>query len=106
MLSVIKAYKHDWNPSTSEGYSEEKNEVYMVFNCDIRMNKTDNVIQYVVGRIVWISSNFPLNSKIIISFDFRGQEIIISGARSFKDKILKMLDKINIVNNISIDFLI
>ena len=76
-MNTISAYEFDWNPITVEGYSEKKNEIIMVFNFDVTTeDKVKNVVQYVVGRTAWGYKNFPKDSKIILSFDFRGQNII------------------------------
>lgn len=106
-MDAISAYEFDWNPITVEGYSEKKNEIIMVFNFDVTTeDKVKNVVQYVVGRTVWGYKNFPKDSKIILSFDFRGQNIIVSKTISIKSKILELINNLNIDANVSIDFLI
>jgi hypothetical protein len=106
MLDFIDAYKLNWNPMTVEGYDEKRNEVAMVFNCDISTEKkSENVITYVVGRTLWCCKNFPFKAKIVLSFDIRGQDVIMSKSTKFKEKLLKILDALNVDNLILIDFL-
>jgi len=106
MIDKINAYKLDWDPITVEGYIEKANEVILVFNFDIRTEeKISNVIQYVVGRVAWGCKNFPPEAKIRLSFDIRGQEIIISKSDSLKQKILESIFNLDIRNQILIDFL-
>lgn len=106
ILNGIEAYKLDWNPITVEGYNSEKNEVVMVFNVDITVEeKTANVIQYIFGRTIWCIKNFPSNVKIMLSFDIRGQGIIMSRSNSIKQKILELINSIGSKNQISIEFL-
>jgi len=106
-MDTISAYKFDWNPITVEGYNEKNNEIIMVFNFDVTTeDKVKNVVQYVVGRTAWGYKNFPKESKIILSFDFRGQNIIVSKTKSIKSKISELITNLNINAKVSIDFLI
>ena len=106
-LDSIKGYNLDWNPMTADGYSHEKNEAILVFNFDITSpDKIINVIQYSVGRAIWCCKNFPAEVKIKMAFDFRGQGIIVSKTRSLKNKIIEIIEKLKITNQISIEFLI
>jgi len=99
-------YKFDWGQTTSEGYSDTTNEVILVFNCDLRNEKNiDNTIQYVIGRTGWGIINFPENSIIKLMFDIRGQEIIVSRSKKFKENLIDMFNKLGVFNNISIEFL-
>jgi hypothetical protein len=105
-LSAIRAFNLDWNPMTAEAYSEEKNEVTMVFNLDVTTEeKIKNVIQYIVGRTIWCHRNFPVKARIILSFDIRGQSIIVSRSNKLKQRILELINNLNIDNQISIEFL-
>lgn len=107
MTANISAYQFDWPPITVEGYKKAENKVVMVFNLDITTPaKVQNVIQYVVGRAVWCSLNSPAKVNILLSFDFRGQDIIVTKAQNLKSEILRLLGKANINNQVSIDFLI
>ena len=106
MLDLIDAFRLNWNPITVEGYNETKNEVTMVFNCDITTDdKVNDVIKYVVGRTVWCYMNFPTETNITLSFDIRGQGIIINRSSKFKARIFEILNELNIGRHISIDFL-
>jgi len=69
-------------------------------------DKIINVIQYSVGRAIWCCKNFPAEVKIKMAFDFRGQGIIVSKTRSLKNKIIEIIEKLKITNQISIEFLI
>jgi protein involved in sex pheromone biosynthesis len=107
MTDNISAYKFDWPPITVEGYKEAENKVVMVFNVDVGTPaKVEHVIQYVVGRTLWCSLNSPAKVNILLSFDFRGQGIIVTKTQSLKSEILRLLNKANITNQVSIDFLI
>lgn len=106
MLSLIDAYTLEWNPMTAEGYNESKNEVTLVFNCDITTeSKVNEVVKYVVGRTFWCCQNFPSKAKITLSFDIRGQGIIITKSTRFKEKLFEIFEPLNIDNRILIDFL-
>ncbi|MCO5950095.1 hypothetical protein [Mucilaginibacter flavidus] len=106
-LASIPAFNLNWNPITVEAYNEEKNEATMIFNLDVTTEgKVKHVIHYVVGRTIWCHRNVPANAHIILSFDFRGQGIIVSRASKFKQEILELLANLNINNHISIDFLL
>ena len=106
-MDAIFAYEFDWNPITVEGYSEKNHEIIMVFNFDVTTeDKVKNVVQYVVGRTAWGYKNFPKDSKIKLSFDFRGQNITVSKTNSIKSKILELINNLNIDVQVSIDFLI
>lgn len=106
MFETIKAYLLDWDPITVEGYNENKNEVTMVFNCDITTeDKSQEVIKYVVGRTIWCCKNVPNKAKITLSFDIRGQGIIMNKSNVFKDKILELITPLNVNNQILIYFL-
>jgi len=107
MTDNISAYKFDWPPITVEGYKKAENKVVMVFNVDVGTPaKVEHVIQYVVGRTLWCSLNSPAKVNILLSFDFRGQGIIVTKTQSLKSEILRLLNKANITNQVSIDFLI
>jgi len=106
IIEGIKAYNLDWNPMTAEAYNEKANEVTMIFNFDITTEeKVKNVVQYIIGRSIWCHKNFPAKAKIILSFDIRGQNIVVSGSTVFKNKILELIDNLKIDNQISIEFL-
>jgi hypothetical protein len=106
MLETIEVYQLDWNPITVEGYNENKNEITMVFNCDITTeSKSQDVIKYVIGRTIWCYQNFPSKATIILSFDIRGQGIIITKSSIFKAKLLEMIGSLDIDGQILIDFL-
>ena len=106
MFEAISAYQLDWNAMTVEGYNEIENEVTMVFNCDITTNeKSENVINYIIGRTVWCCKNFPPNVKVVLSFDIRGQQIIVTKSNLFKDRVLELFNSLSISNPLSIDFL-
>lgn len=106
MPEMIHAYQLNWNPMTIEGYNEIANEATMVFNCDLTTKeKSENVVQYVTGRTVWCCQNFPPNIKITLSFDIRGQGIILTKTTIFKDRILRLMSDLCIDNQILIDFL-
>ncbi|MEO3402726.1 hypothetical protein AAFN85_02420 [Mucilaginibacter sp. CAU 1740] len=104
MFKTIKAYQLDWPPITSEGYSEQNNEAVLVFNCDITTDaKADNVIHYVIGRVAWACQNLPLNTKIKMRFDIRGQQITGIKADVFKEKLLVLTINLKVSNPILID---
>ena len=106
MLQQINAYKFNWNPITVEGYNEDKNEVTMVFNCNITTeNKCQEVIKYVVGRTIWCSQNSPSKAIITLSFDIRGQGIIMTKSNMFKAALLEIINALEIDNQIIVDFL-
>lgn len=106
LLNTIKAYELDWNQMTVEAFNEQKNEATMIFNLDITTeDKITNVIQYVVGRAIWAQKNFLSKVKITLSFDLRGQNIIVSRSKLFKDRMLELINNLDIDNQISIDFL-
>ena len=106
MVEQINAYKLNWNPITVEGYNENKNEVIMTFNCNITTeSKYQEVIKYVIGRTVWCSQNSPSKAIITLSFDIRGQGIIMTKSNTFKAKLLEIIDALEIDNQIIIDFL-
>ena len=103
---MIEAYQLDWDQITVEGYNENKNEVTLVFNCDITTEgKSQDVIKYVIGRTVWCCQNFPSSATIILSFDLRGQGIIMTKSSLFKTKLLELIGVLNIDAQILIDFL-
>ncbi|MEO6980812.1 MAG: hypothetical protein ABJA76_11290 [Mucilaginibacter sp.] len=105
-LASIPAFNLDWNPMTVEAYNEKKNEVTLVFNLDMTTSdKIRYVIQYVVGRTIWCCRNFPAKANIVLSFDIRGQNIIMSKTGSVKQRIFELIDNLNIDNKISIEFL-
>jgi hypothetical protein len=107
MSTDVVAYKKDWNPARAEGYDEKKNEVILVFNCDFTtLDNQKNVLIYSTGRLFWICNNFPSTAKIIISFDFRGQGIIVSKTKAFKALIEDYMKRSNYNNELLIDFLI
>ena len=102
----VYAYRFDWGHITAEAYSESKNEVVLIFNCDLRNQvNINNVIQYVIGRICWGCINFPEKAVINVTFDIRGQEIIVSKSKQIKEGVLEKLDSLGVINNISVDFL-
>lgn len=106
MFETISAYQLDWDPITVEGYNQVANEVTMVFNCDITNNvKSENAVHYIIGRTVWCCKNFPSNVKIVLSFDIRGQQIIMTKSNIFKNRILELLNSLRVSNPISVDFL-
>jgi hypothetical protein len=106
MLDKINAYELDWDQITVEGYDENKNEVTMVFNCDITIeDKYQEVLKYVIGRTVWCSYNFPSKAMITLSFDIRGQGVIMTKSNIFKSKLIKIVNDLGIDNQIVIDFL-
>lgn len=106
MLNKIRAYSLEWDEITVEGYNKNTNEIIMVFNCDIStIQKSKEVIKYVVGRTSWGYLNFPANALINLSFDIRGQGIIMSKSDSFKKNLLEMFSLVGIDNFISVDFL-
>jgi hypothetical protein len=106
MLVKINAYELDWNPIIVEGYNEKKNEVTMVFNCNIMTEyKYQEVIKYVVGRILWCRYNFPSKAIITLSFDIRGQGVIMTRSNVFKSKLTKIIRDLEIDNQIIIDFI-
>lgn len=79
----------------------------MVFNCDVTdETKVKNVTQLAIGRLVWCSQHFPIKTKISISFDFRGQGIIVSKTNKIRDAILKIVSDLKLENRVEIDFLI
>ncbi len=99
-------YKFDWGHITTEAYNNIEEEVTFIFNFDIRsQSKIDDAIQYVVGRLCWGIINFPPKTTIKMMFDLRGQEIIVSRSKKFKETLLDKMDKIKIVNKIIIEFL-
>jgi len=103
---MIEAYQLDWDQITVESYNENKNEVTMVFNCDITTeSKCQDVITYVIGRTVWCCQNFPSQATIVLSFDIRGQGIIMKKSNLFKTKVLDLIDSLDIEAQILIDFL-
>jgi len=105
-MNTISAYELDWNPMTVEAYNERKNEATMVFNFDITTeDKIKDAIQYVIGRTIWCYKNFPPKVKIILAFDIRGQDIIVSKSNLFKNKIMHLINNLNIDNKVSIEFL-
>jgi hypothetical protein len=109
MLDKISAYKFDWDAITVEGYVEEKDEAILVFNFDIQtVEKIDNAIQYVVGRVVWAYKNLPVNAIIRLSFDFRGQNITSIKSDSFEKELLARITGLNlkIENQIVVKILI
>jgi hypothetical protein len=107
MFETIKTYQLNWNAITVEGYSELKNEAIMVFNCDITTDeKSNNVINYVVGRTAWCCQNLPKNIKIKLSFDIRGQGVILTEFNIFKDQVLALINNLPITNLVIIDVLI
>ena len=98
-------YKFDWGSITAEGYSAEMNEITLIFNCDFRNeHNASNVIQYVIGRLCYGIMNFPANSVINMTFDIRGQEIIVSKSKKFKENLLEKINNLGITNTINIDF--
>lgn len=104
-MNKLAAYQHDWNPCTVEGYDQSNKEVTMIFNFDITTSsKTEAVIHYVVGRLIWGINNFPENVKVRLSFDVRGQGIIISRSTALKNVILQYVNDLNITNAIEIEF--
>jgi len=106
MLSQIKVYGLDWDEIIVEGYDEMLKEITMVFNCDIStLQKSQKVIKYVVGRTSWGYLNFPPNVAIRLSFDIRGQGVIISKSDFFKRNLLEIFNCIGIKNSVFIDFL-
>jgi hypothetical protein len=106
VIENIAAYQSDWPPITVEGYSEAKNKVIMVFNFDVTTkNKVQKVTQYVVGRAVWCSMNIPAKVEMVLSFDFRGQNIPAITTQTLRDDLMTLLNKSGISNQISIDFL-
>lgn len=107
MTDNILAYQFDWPPVTVEGYKKDQNKVVMVFNLDVTTPaKVQHMIQYVVGRTVWCSLNSPTKVNILLSFDFRGQGITVTKTQTFESELLRLLDNVNINNQVSIDFLI
>jgi len=105
-LSKITVYDLRWNSMTTEAFNENKNEATLIFNFDITTEeKIKNVIQYVVGRTIWGHKNLPAKANIILSFDIRGQSIIMSRSTEFKGRILAIINNLGVDNQISIEFL-
>lgn len=99
-------YQFDWGNITAEGYNSEINEVILVFNCDLRAEvNISNAVQFVIGRICYGAINFPQNAAIRITFDVRGQEIIMSRTKIVKEQLLNKVQKIGVDNNLMIEFL-
>jgi len=106
MSNLDKTYNLDWDQVTVEGYAESQNEAIMVFNFDMTSEeKAARVIQYVVGRAIWVCHNFPPKTNIVLSFDVRGQNIIISRSDKLKQAILKLTENAGVDNRVSIEFL-
>jgi hypothetical protein len=106
-MIVDDIYKLNWTPTSVESYDPNKNEAIIVFNFDIRSNvKIEKVLQFASGRIIMIYKNFPENVKISVTFDMRGQDIILSYARSIKSKLCEILKNNFSDKNLTIDLLI
>ena len=106
MVNLSNAYNLDWDQLTVEGYDESRNEAIMVFNLDMTTEeKAARVIQYVVGRAIWGCHNFPPKTNIVLSFDVRGQNIIISRSDKLKQAILTLTENAGVDNRVSIEFL-
>jgi len=106
MLQNIYPYKFNWGQVTADLYNEVTNEVTLIFNCDLTSEKNiSNTFQYVVGRTCWGIINFPEGSIVKLMFDIRGQEIIVSKSKSFKNLLIDRFNKLNVVNSIVIEFL-
>ncbi|SDR89222.1 hypothetical protein SAMN05216490_0142 [Mucilaginibacter mallensis] len=106
MLDQINTYKLDWDPITVDGYNENNNVVTMVFNCNITTeSKYQEVVKYVVGRTLWCSYNLPSKAIITLSFDIRGQGVIMTKSNMFKLELLEKINVFQIDNQIIIDFL-
>ncbi|AYL97837.1 hypothetical protein [Mucilaginibacter celer] len=104
MPETIKAYQLDWPPITVEGYSEQNNEAVMIFNCDITTDdKAGNVIHYAIGRTAWACQNLPLNTKIKLRFDIRGQQIPVGKADMFNDRLSVLINNLQLENPVLID---
>ena len=104
-LASIPAFSLDWNPITVEAYNEEKNEVTMIFNFDMTTSdKIKPIVQYVVGRAIWGCRNFPVNANIVLYFDIRGQNVVMSATDNFKQRVFELIDNLNINNKVSIEF--
>lgn len=99
-------FKFDWGQITVEGYNETTNEITLIFNCDLRSDHAiNNTIQYVIGRVCWGVINFPENCTIKLTFDIRGQEIIMSRSKKFKENLSERFHKLAVIDSITIDFL-
>lgn len=99
-------YKFDWGKITAEAYDAQKNEITLIFNCDLRNEKNiENTVQYVVGRLCWGIVNFPPAAVIRMVFDIRGQEIIVSRSKRIKEGLLERIKKLSIMNNVMVEFL-
>lgn len=105
MIKNIPAYEFDWGHITAEALDRSKNEVSVIFNCDLN-NETNkiNTVQYVIGRLCWGAIHFPEDVQIRVTFDIRGQEIIVSRSSKFKNIIMDRLEKLG-VKQVQIDFL-
>ena len=103
-LENISAYTLDWNPITVEGFNEKTNEAIMIFNADVSTEeKINNVVQYAVGRTAWAYKNLPPGCSIKLAFDFRGQNIPLSKSELFKKRILWLLSRLHLDDQILID---
>jgi hypothetical protein len=98
-------YKFDWGHITSEAYNSDKNEVTFIFNFDLQsQKKIENATQYVIGRLCWGVTHFPSESAIRMIYDIRGQEMIMSRSKKFKESLLDMANKLQIPNKIIVEF--
>ena len=106
MSNLNKAYDLDWDQATVEGYNESQNEALMVFNLDMTSEeKIARAIQYVVGRAIWVSHNFPPGANVVLSFDARGQNIDLSRLDKLKQTILELIENTGVDNQVSIEIL-
>jgi hypothetical protein len=102
----LALYKYDWGMITADSYQKDVNEIFLVFNIDLRNEfKIKNAIQFVVGKVFYGVKHFPSNSKITLRFDIRGQEMIMARSKKFKESLLDYLQGINHKNSITIEFL-
>jgi hypothetical protein len=105
-FQTLYPYRLDWGKATADGYEIERNEIMLIFNCNLSTPKNIvNVIQYVVGRISYGILHFPENSLIKVTFDLRGQEIIMSQSNRFREQLFDKLNYLNIDTRVSIDFI-
>jgi hypothetical protein len=105
-IKTLYPYAFDWGKFTAEAYDSRGNEVTIIFNCDLRNDKNiDNTIQYAIGRLCWGVFNFPPATSLRVVFDIRGQEIIVTKSKKFKEKFIAIVAKLEIDNMMMIEFI-
>lgn len=96
----------DWGGITPQGYNQEKNEALHVCNFDLSSeDKIENVILFIIGKILWAKNHLPKGCNQLIVFDVRGQEL---GDNTINDLVDIIKKKISYVDknysNYSINF--